>query len=322
MKDGLGRKIEYLRISVTDRCNLRCQYCMPKEGIELMQHCEILSLEEIAAIVRIMADMGLKKVRFTGGEPMIRRELVKLIKDVADTKGIETVAMTTNGVIFSDYVEAAKKAGLTNVNISLDTRNAGVFEKITGKNEYDKVWNAIEKSVAAGLKVKINCVPCKEFNVNDVVDMAAIAGELDVDVRFIELMPIGCGSLFTGVKGDEILGVLKRKFGEYEQYPHESSDGPARYVRFKNFKGRVGFIEPMSHKFCSECNRVRLTADGKLKLCLYHKDGLDLKKLLREGRTDDEIKNAIEDALQNKPKEHEFGNFVMQDERKMSQIGG
>ncbi|MGN0512632.1 MAG: GTP 3',8-cyclase MoaA [Lachnospiraceae bacterium] len=322
MQDGQGRKIEYLRISVTDRCNLRCQYCMPQGGVELMKHCEILSLEEFARIVRIMAGMGLKKVRFTGGEPMVKRNLVKLVKDVADTDGIKTVAMTTNGTIFSGYVDELKAAGLTNVNISLDTTDAKVFEKITGSDEYDKVFGSIEKSKAAGLKVKINCVPCREFNENDIIGIASIAKDMDVDVRFIELMPIGCGANYTGIPGDEILGRLKGCFGEYEQCGHESTDGPSRYVKFKGFKGRIGFIEPMSHKFCSECNRVRLTADGRLKLCLYHKDGIDLKTLLRTGKSDDEIKDAINAALKDKPKEHDFGNPVKLDKRKMSQIGG
>lgn len=322
MIDGQGRTIEYLRISVTDRCNLRCKYCMPEGGVDLMPHEEILSLEEIARIVRILAPMGLKKVRLTGGEPMIRKNLTKLVRDIAKTPGIETVAMTTNGVLFADRVMDFMEAGLTHVNISLDTMNADTFSGITGKNEYGKVLKSIVESQKAGLTVKINCVPCREFNEKDLVNVATLARDYPVDVRFIELMPIGCGVQFTGIPGDEVLELLSKVYGKAKRLMRGSVDGPANYVQFEGFQGRIGLINPMSHQFCSQCNRIRLTADGRLKLCLYHKDGMDLKKLLREGSSDEVIKGAIESALLVKPEKHQFGNQANQDTRKMSQIGG
>lgn len=328
MIDGFGRTIDYLRISVTDKCNLRCKYCMPEGGIELMPHEELLSLEELYRVVRIMEGLGIKKVRFTGGEPLVRKNLIKLIEDVGRLPGIEEIAMTTNGVLFGDKALELKNAGLTGVNISLDTLDKEHFRVITGADAVDDVLNAIKKAQEADIKVKINCVPCMELNEADIVELAAIAMENDVDVRYIELMPLGCGKDFHGLPSDEILAKLEVAYGQGTPTEIQCGNGPAQYYKFENFKGRIGFISPMSHKFCSECNRVRLTAEGRLKLCLHYDTGIELKPLLRGGCSDEEIRTAILESLKKKPKAHHFEQELTpcevehSDNRRMVQIGG
>ncbi|MBR1771574.1 MAG: GTP 3',8-cyclase MoaA [Lachnospiraceae bacterium] len=364
MQDGLGRTIAYLRVSVTDRCNLRCRYCMPQEGIEQFAHADCLTLEEIYRIVSVMADMGLKKVRFTGGEPMVRKNLVKLVRDTASTRGIRDVAMTTNGVLFAEHVEEFAQAGLTSVNISLDTLDAETYARITGKDALGSVLAAIEKAVELGLRVKINCVPTRELNggagaqADDYLRVAELAKAYPVDVRFIELMPIGCGKQYTRITGDETLRALIERYGPVAESrtmtgaenteqsrtvtgaeragqegfagaPDSGINGPANYVRFPALQGRIGLIDPMSHQFCATCNRVRLTVDGKLKLCLYYADSLDLKQLLRDGASDSELYAAIAESLLRKPKEHHFLQAGETDAlgqtpemRRMVQIGG
>lgn len=322
MIDGLGRTIEYLRISVTDRCNLRCKYCMPQGGIEAIAHEECLTLEEIYHIVSILSKMGICKVRFTGGEPMVRKNLVKLIQDVSALPEIKEIAMTTNGILLADRLDDYVAAGVNSVNISLDTLDEAAFAQITGSNDHAKVMAAIKACIDKGIKLKINCVPGKEFNENSYLEVAKLAKDYPVDVRFIELMPIGCGKDFTRITGEETLQKLAEQYGTYTREEAGKQCGPAQYVRFKGFAGRIGFIDPMSHKFCASCNRIRLTVDGKLKLCLYYSEHLDLRKLLREGATDQQIEIAILEALQRKPKEHFFGENKDQDARKMVQIGG
>ena len=357
MQDGIGRKIEYLRVSVTDRCNLRCQYCMPREGIEQFAHADCLTLEEIYRIASVMAGMGLKKVRFTGGEPMVRKNLVKLVGDVAKLSQIETVAMTTNGVLFADQVKEFAEAGLHAVNISLDTLEAERFTQITGRDELEKVLHAVNYSLEQGLKVKINCVPVRELNgmadgqpAGSYLKVAELARTYPVDVRFIELMPIGCGREFSRITGEETLAALEARYGhatEIQRRDGEVQDtdvrsGPARYVKFAGFQGRIGFIDPLSHQFCAECNRLRLTVDGRLKLCLYYAEGVDLRGMLRGGASDEELREEIEKALVNKPREHQFlqadstgiqgdgtenyesdeGLYGIPEMRRMVQIGG
>lgn len=325
MIDGIGRNIDYLRISVTDKCNLRCRYCMPEGGIDLMPHEELLTLEEIYRVVRIMEGLGIKKVRFTGGEPLVRKNLIKLIEDVNGLAGIEEIAMTTNGVLFAGQAKELKAAGLKSVNISLDTLNPECFCKITGVDAHKNVLEAIRAAREQDMKVKINCVPCKEFNEDDIVSLAALAMWEDVDVRYIELMPVGCGANFHGISSEEILKKLEAKYGQATPTNERRGNGPARYYEFENFEGKIGFISPMSHKFCSECNRVRLTAEGRLKLCLNFNTGIELKPLLRSGMTDDEICTEIKKAILKKPEAHDFGNadgLSESDKRKMVQIGG
>lgn len=338
MQDGLGREIDYLRISVTDKCNLRCRYCMPPHGITPLAHEEILTLEEIFRLVGIMEQLGIRKVRLTGGEPMVRKNLPWLVEQIHGLPGIREIAMTTNGTLFAPQAKVYREAGLTAVNISLDTLDPERFRCITGCDRADRaagvdsVLRAIDAALEQQLRVKINCVPCVEMNGDDIEGIAALAADRPVDVRFIELMPIGCGKNYTGISSEEILRRLEQHFGKAIAIPEKvnMATGPAEYYRFPGFSGRIGFISPISHKFCRECNRVRLTCEGRLKLCLHYDRGLELKPLLRSGASDEEIGRQIINALKEKPSEHHFRERAAgggltdgaEEQRKMVQIGG
>lgn len=325
MKDGFGREIDYLRISVTDKCNLRCRYCMPEQGVEFMPHEAVLTLEEIYRVVRIMEKLGVRKIRFTGGEPLVRKNLVKLIHDVNGLAGITDIAMTTNGVLLKEEMEALRDAGLKRVNISLDTLDRKVFERITGFDALERVMESIDAAFDKGLQVKLNCVPCRELNETEIETLAGLAQEKNVDVRFIELMPIGCGRHFHGISSEELLERLERKYGTATRISSAIISETAQYYLFEGFRGRIGFISPMSHKFCSACNRVRLTVEGQLKLCLHYENGIELKPLLRSGKSDEEIRECIVEAVKRKPKAHAFSEDLpdeKEDQRKMVQIGG
>ena len=321
MKDGFERNIDYLRISLTDKCNLRCVYCMPPEGFEHLPHEEILTFEEITRFVRVMAELGVKKIRLTGGEPLVRRDVANLVKSLHEINGIEEIAMTTNGILFSKYASALKKAGLSRVNISLDTLNEETFRKITGSDGLNLVLDGIEAALNEGFPVKINCVPCAPLNQDDLVSVALLAKEKPIEVRFIEMMPLGCGKCFSPVLSEELLQKLEEKFGKAESFPHEKHS-PAVTVRFPDFKGKIGFISPMSQAFCHECNRVRLTASGLLKLCLCFSDGINIKDLLRSGADDTKLKNEILGALKKKPEAHTFNTKTQTEKKMMAQIGG
>ena len=338
MQDGLGREIDYLRISVTDKCNLRCRYCMPPHGITPLVHEEILTLEEIFRLVGIMEQLGIRKVRLTGGEPMVRKNLPWLVEQIHGLCGIREIAMTTNGTLFAPQAKVYREAGLTAVNISLDTLDQERFRCITGCDQADRaagvdsVLRAIDAALEQQLRVKINCVPCVEMNGEDIEGIAALAADRPVDVRFIELMPIGCGKNYTGISSEEILRWLEQLFGKAIAFSEKvnMATGPAEYYQFPGFSGRIGFISPISHKFCRECNRVRLTCEGRLKLCLHYDRGLELKPLLRSGASDEEIGRQIINALKEKPSEHHFRERAAgggltdgaEEQRKMVQIGG
>ena len=338
MQDGLGREIDYLRISVTDKCNLRCRYCMPPHGITPLAHEEILTLEEIFRLVGIMEQLGIRKVRLTGGEPMVRKNLPWLVEQIHGLPGIREIAMTTNGTLFAPQAKVYREAGLTAVNISLDTLDPERFRCITGCDRADRaagvdsVLRAIDAALEQQLRVKINCVPCVEMNGEDIEGIAALAADRPVDVRFIELMPIGCGKNYTGISSEEILRRLEQLFGKAIAFSEKvnMATGPAEYYQFPGFSGRIGFISPISHKFCRECNRVRLTCEGRLKLCLHYDRGLELKPLLRSGASDEEIGRQIINALKEKPSEHHFRERAAgggltdgaEEQRKMVQIGG
>lgn len=323
MKDGFGRELDYLRVSVTDKCNLRCRYCMPVSGVTSLPHEEVLTLEEIYRVVCLMESLGIKKLRFTGGEPLVRKNLVSLIRDIKSLAGIEDMAMTTNGILLKEQIGELKTAGLKRVNISLDTCDSENFFRITGYDGLAAVMDAIDAALAAGMQVKLNCVPCRELNDGEVERIAWLAHDKKLDVRFIELMPIGCGKNFHGISSEKILMRLKNRYGECQKAPTEKRAETAQYYQFTGFLGKVGFISPMSRPFCSDCNRVRLTADGRLKLCLHYDRGLDVKRLLRQGKSDAQIRERILEAVQDKPQAHTFTKVCAEEEqRKMVQIGG
>lgn len=325
MTDREGRTINYLRISVTDRCNLRCAYCMPRQGTPFVPHEDILTLEEIYRLVAVMAPLGITKLRFTGGEPLVRKNLVKLVRDVSRIDGIQDIAMTTNGVLLAGHLDELKAAGLKRLNISLDSCGRETFRRITGSDEYVRVIRAVERASELGFEVKLNCVACREFNEPELEKIAAFAQGRPVDVRFIELMPIGCGRDYHGIPSDEIRERLEKVYGSCTEADPCSQSGPAKYYSFQGFAGRIGFISPISHKFCECCNRVRLTAEGRLKLCLHYDTGIELKPLLRQGYPDDEIRARILEAVKDKPHAHSFGNAAQDihiEQKKMVQIGG
>lgn len=325
MIDKLNRKIDYLRISVTDRCNLRCVYCMPEEGLENIPHEEILSYDEIIRICKCVANLGIKKVKITGGEPLIRKDIVSLIRDIKKIEGIEQVTITTNGVLLYDMAQDLVEAGIDAVNVSLDTLDREKFLKITRRDKYENISKAIDKLINLGVRVKINCLAIKEHNLDEIVKIAQYSKYNNVDVRFIELMPIGYGKNYTGISNETILDLLEKEYGLFEKISEKRGNGPAVYYRNKDFKGCIGFISAISHEFCETCNRVRLTANGFLKLCLHYNKGIDLKEPMRSNISDEELEHMIYHAIKNKPLGHNFyhdSNIENVENKNMVQIGG
>ncbi len=324
MIDQYGRKIDYLRISVTDRCNLRCVYCMPKSGIQSLPHNEIMTFEEVIRVAKVASGIGIRKIKVTGGEPLLRKNLIFLIRKLREIPGIDQVTMTTNGVLFAMYGEQLVSAGLGGVNFSLDSLDAGTFLQITGIDAFSKVLSAIKLSCQLGLKTKINCVPIQEINSSALIDLAGMARAYPVHVRFIELMPIGLGAKFTPIENQYVLKMLTQQFGKPQRVFGGLGNGPARYYNFSGFQGSIGFISAITEEFCENCNRIRLTAEGKLKLCLHYKEEVDLKTLLREGITDEKLQETLQDLIFQKPRHHNFHDEAngTTDGRKMVQIGG
>ena len=320
MKDRFDREQNYLRISITDRCDLRCSYCMPRCAVKDIPHTEIHTFEEIARIVRVSASLGIKKVRITGGEPLVRKNTPELVKMLRGIDGIEELDMTTNGLLLSRYAGELRSAGIDRINISLDTTDRDIFQKITGTDGLDKVLHGIDTALGEKIKLAVNCVPVAGVN-DDISDTALYALEKGIDIRFIELMPIGCAKGAAGVPSDEVLSRLINRFGE--PVPEQPVTGStAVYYRFRGFGSRVGFISPISHKFCKYCCRLRLTSDGFLKPCLQYPQGTDLKALIRSGCSDDELSEAVKAAVWNKPEAHSFSSGDLTDSRIMSHIGG
>ena len=325
MIDKLNRKIEYMRISVTDRCNLRCVYCMPEEGIENISHEEILSYDEIIRICKCIANLGIKKIKITGGEPLVRKDIIDLIKEIKEIDGIDEVTITTNGVLLYEMADKLYEAGIDAVNISLDTLNRDKFLKITRRDKYKNVSMAIDKLIDLGVRVKINCLAIKEHNLSEIVKIAAYSKNNNIDVRFIELMPIGYGKNYTGISNEVILGLLEDEYGSFKKVKEKRGNGPAVYYKNDEFKGYIGLISAISNEFCETCNRVRLTANGFLKLCLHYNKGIDLKEPIRSDITDKELENMIYHAIRNKPIGHNFyhdSNIENVENKNMVQIGG
>ena len=334
MKDRYGRTIEYLRISVTDRCNLRCLHCMPEEGVTLMGHADILSYEEIAAVAAEAAKLGIRRIRLTGGEPLVRPQLYKLAGMLKSIPGIETVVLTTNAVLLKEQLPQLIEAGLDGVNVSLNAMDREAYLAFTGRDEFDRAMEGLYAALdCAALKVKVNCVPAKGRE-EQLLKLAALARDTRAAVRFIELMPIGMGSRVQGMAKEELLRLLSDRFGQpvpagsedrpsgsCRQADHEIK-GPAEYYHFDGFQSDIGFISAISNRFCEKCNRIRLTADGKLKSCLAFPAGEDVRNILRNGGTEEEIRAAIGRCILNKPERHSFGSSETEEDRLMSQIGG
>ena len=324
MKDLIGRNIDYVRVSVTDRCNLRCVYCMPEEGIKSASHNAILTYDEIVRICREMAGLGISKVKLTGGEPLVRKGLPELVKALKAVPGIEKVTLTTNGILLEKNIDSLAKAGLDAVNISLDTKDDHLFQEITRRDLCKEALAGIE---AVGkypdIRVKINCVPLGRKE-QDLLEIAEMARDGNIHVRFIEMMPIGFGKQFGFTSEEEILALLQERFGPAAPFAGDLGNGPGHYYTLGDFRGKIGFISAISHKFCESCNRIRMTSQGYLKSCLQYDVGGDLRELIRGGCTDEELRAAIMDAIERKPLGHEFLSQSIEGEDKlfMAQIGG
>lgn len=322
MKDNFNRNIDYLRISIIDRCNLRCIYCMPEEGISnLLPHHEILSYEEILKIVEIGVDLGITKIRITGGEPLLRKGIVSFIERLAKIEGIQDIGMTTNGVLLKKFAEDLYKAGLKRVNVSLDSLDEDKFRTITRVGSIGEVLEGIEEANKVGLKpVKVNVVVMKGINDDEIEKFALWSKEVEYQIRFIEFMPIGQNAwkkeLF--MSKDEIKEKIENKVGKLIPVQMKKS-GPAEYFMLEGAKGIVGFISPITTHICVRCNRLRLTAEGKLRPCLFSDRELDLKRILRSGASTEEIKETIIRTIHLKP---QGMSEQSQPLRPMSTIGG
>jgi GTP 3',8-cyclase len=328
LSDSFQRPINYMRVSVTDRCNLRCVYCMPEEGVCWMPHTDILSYEELLTIIRAAAEMGITRVRLTGGEPLVRLGIVDFVRMIADIPGMEDVSMTTNGIFLAKYAADLKKAGLHRVNISLDTLNPEKFKKIcrgVDKGaDISQVLAGIEAARTVGLNpVKINMVVMAGVNDDEILDFARKTIDEEWHVRFIELMP------YTGHNGQTPAGLPAREMkklldplGKMEPYKHSRGNGPAKYYRFPGAKGTIGFITAISEHFCISCNRLRLTADGKLRPCLMSETMLDLRGPLRSGISPDKLKELIQQAVNAKPMGHHLIEGKRPNDRPFCQVGG
>jgi cyclic pyranopterin phosphate synthase len=328
MKDSFGRTIDYLRLSITDRCNLRCIYCMPPEGVDWMAHNEILRFEEIVRLCRILAGLGIRAVKVTGGEPLVRRGAAELVKNIKTLPGIEKVTMTSNGVLLGEYLDALIAAGLDALNISLDSLDEGSFSGVTRseRQALNSIRYAIERASGLGLAVKVNCVPLRGVNEGELIKLAEMARNSVQAVRFIELMPLGAASSLRPLPAGEVKALLEKEFGPMNQVTGKFGNGPAAYYALPGFAGRIGFISALSHRFCASCNRLRLTAAGLLKPCLASDMSLDLRFFLRGGKSDAEIANAITEFVMRKPERHAFGEATdggaEHRQKEMFRIGG
>ena len=321
MKDLYGREIDYMRISITDRCNLRCSYCMPR-GIAWVPVEEVLSYEEIGEVCREAVEIGIRKFKVTGGEPLVRKDCARFIGKLKKMAGVEQVTLTTNGVYLKENLRELTKAGVDGVNISLDTLDEEKYRAITGFPVLGKVRASIEAAIEAGLKVKVNTLLQAGVNEGEWEDLIEIAREHKVDVRFIEMMPIGQGKECKGISNGEVLGWVQEKYGMVEREEEAHGNGPAVYYKIPGFQGSVGFISALHGKFCGECNKIRMTATGQLKPCLCYGGTLSLKEAVREGKTD-RVRELLREAVLAKPQMHCFEERQKITEgRQMAQIGG
>lgn len=328
--DRFGRKHDYLRISVTDRCNLRCVYCMPPEGVPFVPHSEILSYEQITEVVRVGAKLGIRRLRLTGGEPLVRKDIEKLVAQLAAIEGIEDIALTTNGIFLAKKAQALKDAGVTRINLSLDTMDPEKFAMVTRGGDVKRVLDALHTSIAVGFSpIKLNVVLMKGVNDNEVADFLKLSMEHPIQVRFIEYMPIGHENDEWRTKYLPLTYV--HTICDQLGVPYGPTDlvygnGPAENFRFEGAKGSFGLIHPVSEHFCSNCNRLRLTADGFLKPCLYWDEELNVKRALGD---EEALTQLFNKALEVKPENHEMANALNHETkshkpttRRMSQIGG
>lgn len=313
MKDRFGRDITYLRISVTDLCNLRCKYCMPESGVESLCHSDILSIEEIVEIVKVASKNGIKKIRLTGGEPLVRRGFINLCKQISEINEIEDIAITTNGVYLKEMADELFENKVRRINFSLDTLIKEKYNDITRRNDFDKTMESLFYAIKKGFKVKINVVLIGGFNDDEIQDFVNLANDYDLEVRFIELMQIGETANWSKDKFISNKIVLEK----VPKLEFDGVSGVAKIYKIKGQKGRIGLISPISCSFCEDCNRIRLTSDGKLKPCLHSKDEINLK-----GLSGEELEEVFKRGIYEKPEKHHLEDGKSESARDMNKIGG
>lgn len=313
MKDRFGRDITYLRISVTDLCNLRCKYCMPESGVESLCHSDILTLEEIVEIVKVAAKNGIKKIRLTGGEPLVRRGFINLCKEISKIDEIEDIAITTNGVNLKNMADDLFENKVKRINFSLDTLVKEKYNDITRRNDFDKTMESLFYAIEKGFKVKLNVVLIGGFNDDEIENFVKLANDYDLEVRFIELMQIGETANWSKDKFVSNKIVLEK----VPKLEFDGVSGVAKIYKIKGQKGKIGLISPISCSFCSDCNRIRLTSDGKLKPCLHSKDEINLK-----GLSGEELEEVFKRGIFDKPEKHHLEEGKSESARDMNKIGG
>ena len=325
MFDRYQREIHYLRLSVTDLCNLRCRYCMP-DGVEKLEREAVLTYEEFLRLAALFARCGIDTVRVTGGEPLVRKNVAQLVAGLKATPGIRRVTLTTNAVLLAEQLPALLDAGLDSVNISLDTLRPEVFRQITARDDFAAVQAGLQAALESGLPVKLNCVPQAGINEGELEQLATLAKDNALQVRFIEMMPIGYGAAMPCISGPELRARFARRWPELAPLSpaqeHALGDGPAVYYTVPGWQGSIGFIAAVHGKFCASCNRVRLTSQGFLRPCLASETGCDLRALLRSGADDAQLLAAIRETIWAKPREHHFNDSSMPATRGMYRIGG
>ncbi len=332
--DMFSRTISYLRLSLTDRCNLKCMYCVTEDEqsgcLTKLGQDELLSYEELLRVVRVAVAMGISKLRLTGGEPLVRRNIMRFIDQLGNVQGLDDIRITTNAVLLEQYADGLIAAGVNKINISLDTLKPERFAAITGVDCFDRVWRGIEKARAAGFSpVKLNMVVMRGINDDELLDFARMSRETELQIRFIEFMPIGASSRWdknTYMTTDEIKERISA-MGELLPVAGGRADGPASVFRLgEDARGKLGFISPISHHFCDKCNRLRLTSEGMLRSCLLHDEETDLRSVLRRGGSDAEIRETLLTAIRNKPKGHQMEERLKEHgsdcHGRMSRIGG
>jgi cyclic pyranopterin phosphate synthase len=322
--DEYGRKINYLRISITDRCNLRCTYCMPSDGIPLINHTDVLRYEEIIKLAHLAYELGFTKFRITGGEPLVRKGVPSLVASISGFGNDIDLSLTTNGVLLSKYTNELKSAGLQRINVSLDTLNREKFKQISRFDLFQDVIDGIKNSIEVGFDpIKINVVVVRSFNYDEILDFVEMTKDQPLWVRFIELMPFSRSelSLEDFVSADEMKDKIETRYN-LTLINGTDNSAPAKDYNVEGHEGQIGFIAPLSKKFCDNCNRIRLTADGRLLPCLMSEIEIDIKTPLREGASNNELKDIIQSAMQQKPKEHKLCADGDKVKRAMSRVGG
>jgi cyclic pyranopterin phosphate synthase len=325
--DTFGRLHDNLRISVTDRCNIRCFYCMPETGVKFQPREQILTFEEIERFVRVAVTMGVRKLRITGGEPLVRKDLSKLIRKLTAIEGIEDLALTTNAVLLADQAAELYDAGLRRINVHLDTLDRERFKHITRRDDLGRVLEGIDTAQRLGYgPIKINAVAVKNLVEPDIVELARFGRERNIEIRYIEFMPLDAQGIWDRGRvllADDMIAMLTREIGPLEEIPDRDARAPATEYRFADGIGRIGFIASVSRPFCLNCNRIRLTSDGKLRYCLFAIDETDIRPLLRNGGSDDDIRKAVQETVHAKWLGHEINSaqFVAPP-RPMYSIGG